>query len=191
MDRSLKSIKESDLIFLVLNLTEPFNNNIEELLEDSSKMLDRFCFIFNKSDLVPKGRQSSFLNKRVKDILKSIKLKTVDQFNGVGDVYKEKEFFIKKRCFVVSATELTGFTHLLNFLKNFSGQRWVEDSAIITQARHFELLKTACERLSMAIKLLRKKMSPEFVVFELQDSLLSIKQLLGKQYDDEVMDRVF
>ena len=47
------------------------------------------------------------------------------------------------------------------------------------------------ERLSQALELMKEDMSPEFVAFELSEGLLSVQKLLGKKYDDQVMDRVF
>ena len=80
---------------------------------------------------------------------------------------------------------------MLNFLGTFAVSRWAEDSVIVIQARHFELLNESHKRLSAAIDLLQEEMSSEFIAFELQDSLTSIQKLLGREYNDEVMDKVF
>lgn len=39
--------------------------------------------------------------------------------------------------------------------------------------------------------MLERQDSPEFVAFELLEGLKSLQSLLGKVFDDEVMDRVF
>ena len=204
MERSLKSARESDIIFLVLDLAKPFNGNIKDFIIKSP--LQKLSFIFNKSDLISEREHGRLLDEKVGDILELISLTRISHkssamtaetlsikdgtFSEEGCNLVDREL-IKKRCFIVSAEDSTGISFLLDSLKCFSIGRYAEDSAIITQARHFELLKVAYERLSAAIQLLHERMSPEFVAFELQDSLVSIQQLLGKRYDDDVMDRVF
>ena len=175
MEQSLKFAKKSDLVFLVLELAKPFHKNIQEFISKTS--LDKLCFVFNKSDLFSEGERKSFLDKRTNDILKVLGF--------------SRKALVREKTFVVSTVKSEGVSPLLKSLEQFSVSRSAEDSAIITQARHFELLKTAYEKLSVAIELLRKEVSPEFIAFELQDSLVSVQQLLGRQYDDEIMDRVF
>lgn len=173
VERSLKSVEESDLIFLVLDKAQ----DLRDLKRTPKNSLAKWYFIFNKSDLIPEREQNCFLEEQIKYLLQ-----------WVGLSHKAP---IRERCYMVSAENSTGLEPLLDSLKRFSLGRYGEDSAIITQARHFDLLKVASERLATAIELLRKEMSPEFIAFELQDSLVSIQRLLGKQYDDEVMDRIF
>ena len=193
IERTLNSSQDSDLIFLTFDLSKEASNfsegdiekmGIERTLNSSQDVegiilnspLEKLYFIFNKSDLVPPGEHIVLLERRIKEISKRT---------------SKDEDTLRKRCFLVSATQSQGIRTLLLSLEDFSTSRWAEDSVIITQARHFELLKAAQERLSAAIDLLKKEVGSEFTAFELQDSLSSVQQILGKQYDDEVMDRVF
>ena len=175
MEKSIKLARESDLVFLVLNLKESSNCHVENFISESP--LEKLYFIFNKSDLISDYEHPFLLKKQLKNILQ---IKKTDN----------KEF-VKKRSFLVSAIHYTGVGDMINALETFSLERYTEDSSIITQARHFELLNTAYDRLVQSIELLQEKASAEFVAFELQESLFSIQQILGRQYSDEVMDRVF
>ena len=178
MERSLKLARESDIVFLVSDLLNSFSHKMKEFISRSP--LDKLYFIFNKMDLASEDEHQSLLSQQVKEIL------NIKNLNPLA----EKKA-VEERCFPVSATERIGVEDLMSSLEKFSSERYVEDSTIITQARHFEQLTVAYERFSKAIEFFRKNASPEFIVFELQDSLNSIQQVLGKKYDDEVMDRVF
>ena len=58
-------------------------------------------------------------------------------------------------------------------------------------ARHYELLARALGQMQKGQKMLAQLESPEFIVSEIQEALLAIYEMLGKQFDDQVMDRVF
>ena len=62
---------------------------------------------------------------------------------------------------------------------------------MVSKARHFELLKRVEAALEKTIKQFSEEDSPDFIAFELQESLKLLHEVLGKSFDDEVMDRVF
>ncbi len=64
-------------------------------------------------------------------------------------------------------------------------------SVVIMQARQIECLKVLQENLKKSIFLLEKDESLELIALELQIGLKSLFTLLGKEFNDEVMDRVF
>ena len=47
------------------------------------------------------------------------------------------------------------------------------------------------ERVMAAINLLKEDESPEFIAFELHVGLKKIYEILGVEYEDQVMDLVF
>lgn len=62
---------------------------------------------------------------------------------------------------------------------------------MISNSRHFELLVRAENKLNRAIQMQVDNASPEFIISEMQDALLACFEILGKQFDDQVLDRVF
>lgn len=70
-------------------------------------------------------------------------------------------------------------------------EAYSDSGAVVIQERHVQLLTRAAERMDEALKLLHADASLEFVAFELQEALLAVYELLGKRFDDQVMDRVF
>jgi len=65
------------------------------------------------------------------------------------------------------------------------------DSAVFSNARHFECLGILCKSLEKALTLMVKAESPDFIALELQSGLKALHELLGLDFDDQVMDRVF
>lgn len=74
--------------------------------------------------------------------------------------------------------------------KNLLGQH-EESSVVLLNSRHFELLSKAESHVSKGILLLIEGASPEFIISEFQEALVLCFEMAGKQYDDEVLDRVF
>lgn len=91
----------------------------------------------------------------------------------------------------VSARTGEGLEKLRSLIADRIKTESVEDSPVIIKARHGELLRNSLKSLESSIALLNKSASPEFAAFELQDAVLSLHEILGRRFDDQVMDRVF
>jgi tRNA modification GTPase len=93
--------------------------------------------------------------------------------------------------FLVSAKTGLGIGELKTFLDKKMNELCDSTSTVVMQARHFELLNKSLANLQRGEKMLRAEESPEFIVAEIQEALLAIFEILGKRFDDQVMDRVF
>ena len=62
---------------------------------------------------------------------------------------------------------------------------------MITQPRHFHHLNKLHEQLQKSVDLIEQEESPDIIAQELMMGLMEIHKLLGKEYDDEVLDKVF
>ncbi len=98
---------------------------------------------------------------------------------------------LKKDWIGVSALTGEGMDQINKTLNSWI--RSVSDfsSTVITQSRHFELLGKTKKGVKKARELLNDCTSPEIVVFELQESVRAIHEILGKEYSDQVLERVF
>lgn len=67
----------------------------------------------------------------------------------------------------------------------------MEDVAVISQTRHYELLLSARSHLYEAEELCRNNLGLELVALELKSALLKIQEILGKFYDDQILDEIF
>lgn len=84
-----------------------------------------------------------------------------------------------------------GVGYLFDFISNILNKRSNEYSSVISQSRHYELFIKAEKSVQRALSLLIDDDSPEFIIAELQESLLFLFEVIGQQFDDQVMDKVF
>jgi len=67
----------------------------------------------------------------------------------------------------------------------------MENTVMISNARHYENLLRALENTRRSQVLVDQGMGPEFLALELKESLIAVQETLGKRFDDQIMDRVF
>lgn len=95
------------------------------------------------------------------------------------------------RIFNVSAKDRSGVSEVELALDSLLKDLDVGASNLVMQARHFELLQKIHSCLNEAIELIKSDESPEFIAFELQEGVRAIHSLLGKKFDEQVIDRIF
>ncbi len=66
-----------------------------------------------------------------------------------------------------------------------------ESSSVVSQARHLQGLQQIHSCLVRAIALIKQNESAEFIAFELQDAVRTIHELLGKEFNEQIIDRIF
>ena len=62
---------------------------------------------------------------------------------------------------------------------------------VVTSARHRQKLQTAARQMKRAARLLRRRESPELVVFELRLAADALDEITGKIYNEEILDQIF
>lgn len=91
----------------------------------------------------------------------------------------------------VSASTSRGLDELKDWLRGKLREEVGEDSPYVSHARHFHGLGRVRDGLGSARSLVSQAASPDLVALELQDSIRALHEILGLEYDDQVMDRVF
>ncbi len=168
--RSFDAVSKADVIFIVVDATQPELPKIE-----SSLLINKKVFlIFNKLDLIDDR------NNTEKD-----SLKVASQ--------AQKVFCLEEQPLplLMSASEKSGFDLLEKAIVEYINNDFNENSMAIVSSRQFESLSDIAKNIDEAILLLKKKESPEFSAFEIKSAVISVHRLLGKEYDDQIMDKVF
>jgi tRNA modification GTPase len=62
---------------------------------------------------------------------------------------------------------------------------------VISQVRHFEELNKAMGFMLACREEFSRGIGAEFIALSLKEALLCVQRVLGKSYDDDVLDRVF
>lgn len=83
-------------------------------------------------------------------------------------------------------------TAILDALVQAVGVRFdVENTSVISQSRHYELLLSARVHLTDALSLTQNGLGLELIAIELKSALLKVQEILGKFYDDQILDQIF
>lgn len=166
IERSRKAMKDSDLVFVIVDLSNPGWRG--QFAEFSAEDTPRTFYLFNKADLI--GAESD------------VRL--------ASDV-AVREAGVLERTYWVSAKTRSGLADLEQRIDDLVRVSGSESSNVVTQARHLEQLQKIHSCLGKAVELINSDSSPEFVAFELQEAIRAIHELLGKEFHEQVIDRIF
>lgn len=161
IEKTNEILKRADLVFYVFDSSEPFSRDCLNVL--TPEILKKAVLILNKSDV------------------------------ATGEL-ANPEFIsnlMQTPVIATSALKKVGREMLFQKVESVLSEQLFEDSTVVMNARHFELLEKMRESMVRARNQIAEVSSPEFIAFELQDSLYAIHEILGKKFDDQVMDRVF
>lgn len=160
--RSLKLIQDADVIGYVIDQSDAASFNAEFLRQvNEQKSSDKVLLLIHKSDL-----------SASRDLMAAI------------EAFENEKIFI-------SSIKKSGLQELKNRLGDFFANNSELTSAVVTQARHFEKLSEAYAHVQRGSEKLKISASTEFVISDIQQALMCIFEILGKKFDDQVMDRVF
>lgn len=170
IERSRSALERADFVFGVVDLTSPeLSRELIALATDLTAHAGERCFfLLNKADLDPSGERRLMAMAGLRGL-------------EVSDA----------RIFVVSAATRVGLNEVEGLLASLVKSVDSEASNVVTQVRHLELLQKIHSCLLTALRLISDDSSPEFIAFELQESVRAIHELLGKEFDEQVIDRIF
>ena len=163
IQRTINVVNNSDFVVVLLDPSQSLQNQLENLKRFNINRTINTLYVVNKKDLI---------NEAMTESLESF----------LSD---------DKDVLYISAKHNQGVDDLLELISLKTSPSSSESSALVSQLRHFELLKASLEDIARAKESLATADSPEFTIFELQSSVYKIQEILGKQFDDEIMDRVF
>ena len=180
IDRSRKTFQEADWLLFVLDASQP--PSAEEIVLASEVPPERVVVVLNKVDLVEGEIEPSVSHDKSWAALLSIFFKDL----GFGAA------FAKGKILQLSANTPSARAKVFDSLfQEFSQRSGPLDDVVLTSSRHYEALLASAQSISEAIDSLSQHRSLEFVALELKESLLKIQAILGIQYDDQILDRVF
>ena len=173
--KTLEEVHHSDLCLFLVESNVPLKKESFFGLE----ALDPECttIVFSKSDQLSKSEKEIFLQKLTN--------------------LCRKEPFIKKFLKTTKTEEILWLSSrtgekMENLKQLFCEKAGKEtEEGILFTSRQKEALENMSFFLDQARKLLDTESSPEFVVFELQQVLSILYQLLGKEYNEEVIKQIF
>jgi tRNA modification GTPase len=182
VQRTIDLLSQVDVLFVLLDLSKPLSEQLNLDLDLSGLKLPIYI-VGNKLDLVQPAYSEYSIHEQIDDCAKN--------HGKNSKILKILSKLSDEQVVKVSAVTGQGVQAIHELLKSELCKEFSESSAMIFQSRHFELLTAVSEALSRALIQFDQEESPEFIALELQDSLKKLQEIVGKQFDDEVMDRVF
>jgi len=165
--RTFEESKRADRIFYIFDLSLGLSEEDQKWLStlDSNKV----TLIGNKMDLISSVKLDETLkyihSKAAARQLRVIFTSTVDK--------NSREELLK---------------HVVSQLVS---ERSSDNEVLLANSRHYECLKQASALIQQAVDSLIEGTGAEFVSLELKSALMRLQDMLGKRFDDQVMDRVF
>lgn len=167
MQKSLETAKTADLVLFVFDLETGFLPEDEDLLK---QIQNQNCiYLGNKADL------SSTETKK----------------NSLKYVHEASSSQDAEVLFCSTLDKSNQELVLKAILKRTLGDVQVENEVLIANARHFEQLSMAAEKIANAIESLEQGFGAELTSLDLKEALMGLQAILGKYFDDQIMDRVF
>lgn len=165
--RTQALIKTADLFFIVYDLSVPIKNwNAEFLNLTEGK---RTIILLNKSDLVGLNGKSAFLDFCNTYNLTSSNYEVIE-VNTVDEIHRER---------------------IVSCLSKVLSDLMVQDESVILSQRQGEALSSSLQVVSQVLEDLEKGTGSELIAFDLKEALVLIQQILGKHFDDQILDKVF
>jgi tRNA modification GTPase len=166
IELSLKMRNEADVVVVVLDISDiAWRDRLAAFVREGRR--DEWYF-FNKIDLDRSG-----------------------EWAATAEAEAEK-LGVSSRVIFGSAIGGSGLEPLKGaILRPLREKLGVLGGTVITQGRHFEGLQRIDSSVGKALKLISMDASPELIAFELQESVKTVHELLGKVFHEQVIDRIF
>lgn len=166
ISKSLQAIQESDLIIYLLDSQNP-DHDYSSILDN----LDKTIFVANKMDL---AEHSADTQKKVREIL-----------------FRKAGYSKEKTIHFVSVNKDMKIQPLIDEIKKVCLSSHHQNDNLITQFRHFDHLSKALKTMDSALIQVKKQGSYDLIAQDIQMSLKEVLTLLGKELDEQVLDKVF
>ncbi|WP_413559198.1 tRNA uridine-5-carboxymethylaminomethyl(34) synthesis GTPase MnmE [Bdellovibrio sp. HCB209] len=176
IQKSYEAQNESDVVFFVFDIEKGMGAEEAQILESLDPQ--KTFILANKIDRIGGSKPLDLVEKAIKNS---------KFFHKIAD----PQAFFTRRVFFVSALDKKVRSSVLQELVQEFADLQVENTVLISNARHYENLVRALENTQRSQTLVDQGMGSEFLALELKESLIAIHETLGKRFDDQIMDRVF
>lgn len=161
IERTRRAIADADLLLVVVDGSEPLTAEDRELISEVAQ--SRHLMVANKCDL------AGFSLGRLRETVA----------NGAEII-------------AVSARTGQGLEDLRRaVLRSCSAPESATDSLLLTNARHYDLLRRASDALGAAQRLLQERASEELVLVGLYDALRYLGEITGETTPEEILTQIF
>src|SRR5205807_3541550 len=164
VDRTKREAADSDLLIVVIDGSEPLSDEDHSVLSEVAGR--RHIIAVNKRDL------PTFSETRIDHDSLSFQ-----NFDSVVSI---------------SAVTEAGLQDLRSaILKPFMNRNGAAEGLLITNARHYDLLRRTIDAIISSADLLKTRASEELILVGLHDALRYLGEITGETTSDEILGRIF
>ncbi len=167
IQKTREKMESSDLILFLLDAKERSNWDINVV----SPYLGKVLFVASKVDE---------MNSQM-----STRADVIEQITRLTHGGRESQIFF------VSSKTSEGIQDLKLAIEKLSLVDIHHDESLITQYRQYDHLSKCLSHIQKSLVLLKESASYDLLALEVQTALREIFHLLGKEFDEQVLDRVF
>jgi tRNA modification GTPase len=165
VERSKRTLADADLVLVILDASEPVAKEDREIVESVEDL--EHLIVINKIDISTNAVEFS-------NDIRSRLGTSVDRFVSL------------------SAKTGKGLEHLKRaIIDPFSSQYISSNGFLVTDARHFDLLKRAASEIAHSIELLEQQQSEEIVLVGLHNAIRYLGQITGETTTEDMLTRIF
>lgn len=176
IQKSYEAQNESDVVFFVYDIEKGLGAEELQILESLDPA--KTYILANKTDKIGGSKPLETVEKTLKNS------KFFQKLTDPGA-------FFTRRVFFVSALDKKVRSEVLKDLVKEFADLQLENTVLISNARHFENLSRALENTQRSQSVVAQGLGAEFLALEFKEALIAIHETLGKRFDDQIMDRVF
>lgn len=168
VNRSKKEALKADVLCVVLGLDDQ-EGWPETIQQAQAVKAVKTLYLVNKADLFS-SIQLDEVRKKLQSLITGLDPKSV---------------------LLTSHLDSGTRSRVLNGAKEIIGDLSYLDQAIISSARQFEGAQYCSQMIEKSLVELEQNIGAEFVAMYLKEALVSLQRILGRVYDDQILDRVF
>lgn len=175
--RSREAVKNADIVLFINDIEQGFSNELYSELLILTKS-EKILIIFNKVDLI--NFQTNENINSFSKLITNNKENSSKPLNLIPDVF-------------ISAKSGYGINNLFSKLKEkvIGNSNYTEKTAIVSNLRHFNSLKSAKEYLINAKNSATAKLSGEFIAVDLRNAINSLGEIIGEVTSDDILNNIF
>jgi tRNA modification GTPase len=172
-------------------IIEPRDLIEKKALQRSKKYIaaaDLVILLFDASrQLTP---EDAMLMRKLK---KKLTLAVINKIDLKPRLQKEKILNKFSNIIEVSAKKLKNINLLEDKIANlvYNGRLSSRESILVSNLRHIETIKKVQKFIAGALGSLENKISLEFIAQDIKDALLYLDEILGKQFSEGLLDKIF
>lgn len=183
IERSKKSREEADLTILMIDLSQPFDDEVRELVKDSDP--ETTLLIFNKADKSPAISKEE--QREIEDLLGG----DLEEASGGNDIKGKNNSSLTLSLMEESSLEKieeeifrkSGYGDLPLAVK--------EKTALVTNVRHKDMLEKAIKSIDEAVSALRGKAPLELIEIDVRSAYESLGLITGDTVQGDIIQEIF